>query len=125
MKFHHKIPCNECPWRKESAPGWLGGHGAEFYADALALNEAPACHLRDFGPFDDETALCVGALHTAKNGCISLYRAAGDADSAKDAVGRSDECFGHHSLFFRHHTGRQYQSPLIRALSPTTSGDAK
>lgn len=118
MRLIHKTPCNECPWRKTSAVGWLGGFTAEFYADALALNEAPACHLQDFGPDVDETAFCAGALAVAKNACVSLNRSSGDADAAKDVVGKRDDCFSHHSHFYEHHTdGDKYQSPILRALS--------
>lgn len=38
-------PCRECPWRRNSAPGWLGNHSA---GDFLALSEQGAhlpCHL--------------------------------------------------------------------------------
>ena len=36
--------CGECPWRKDSAPGWLGPHSAEEW-NALAHSDAPiACH---------------------------------------------------------------------------------
>ena len=117
MKLHHKKPCNECPWRKTSPSGWLGGLTADFYADALALNKAPACHLRDFGPSSDKTAFCVGALHTAKNSCVSLHRSAGKANLAKDFLGRSEECFEHYSVFFKYHTGKQYYSPIVRSLT--------
>lgn len=37
-------PCNECPWRRNSAPGWLGPYDAQKWLD-IAHGEAPiACH---------------------------------------------------------------------------------
>ena len=32
MKRQHIVPCKECPFRKESVPGWLGG---EEYQDGV------------------------------------------------------------------------------------------
>jgi hypothetical protein len=118
MKLYHKTPCNECPWRKESQAGWLGGHSPEFYADALALNETPACHCRDHGPDSDETAFCAGALSVMANACImpddSKHPGAAEA---RMAVGRRDDTFGHHALFYKHHThGEDYTSPMLRRL---------
>ena len=37
-------PCNECPWRRESAPGWLGPFDADDWL-MLAHSDLPiACH---------------------------------------------------------------------------------
>lgn len=37
-------PCNECPWRREAAAGWLGPHTAQEWCD-IAHGEGPvACH---------------------------------------------------------------------------------
>lgn len=39
-----KVPCNECPWRRKAAPGWLGPFTAGEWV-ALAHAEEPiACH---------------------------------------------------------------------------------
>lgn len=115
MKLYHKTPCAECPWRKEAVAGWTGGIGAEFYADALALNESPACHLRDAGPDDPDTAFCAGALAVAQNACILLDRTPG-AREAANQVGRRDDVFRHHVEFFQHHTSKPYVPPIIRRL---------
>ena len=38
------VPCTECPWRRESAPSFLGPHSPQEWRD-LAHSEAPiACH---------------------------------------------------------------------------------
>lgn len=115
MQLHHKTPCNECPWRNASAPGWLGGHTPEYYADAVQVgNEAHACHLRDYGPDDDDTAFCVGALATMANQCLIPHRSE-NATEARTIIGRRDDCFGHVALFYQHHAGHPYTHPLMRS----------
>jgi hypothetical protein len=38
-------PCNDCPWRRVAAPGWLGPMDADQWV-ALAHSDMPvACHL--------------------------------------------------------------------------------
>lgn len=113
MKLHHKVPCNECPWRKLCASGWLGGYAPEEYADAAQENEVPACHLRDRGPESEATAFCVGALATMANACISAWKSPG-GDEAKRLIGRRDDTFGHPREFYEHHTGRPYVPRILR-----------
>lgn len=44
MKQHEK-PCRECPWKRESAPGWVGNISPEEWV-ALAKGEAlVGCHV--------------------------------------------------------------------------------
>lgn len=87
MRCRHTTACAECPWRKESPAGWLGGWSPEFYTDAVQNNEVPACHLSDFGPDDDRTSM---------------------------RVGKRDDTFQHPALFYRHHAGQEYVHPLMR-----------
>ncbi len=37
-------PCPECPWKKDSAPGYFGGTDMYFYADALQTDARVICH---------------------------------------------------------------------------------
>lgn len=114
----HKTPCRECPWRRESVAGFLGGFSAEHYADIVQENQAPSCHLRDHGPGDPETAFCVGALHVAANACIGL-REPPHAEEAKRKIGRNEACFSHPREFFSHHThGGDYTPRMLRVMSP-------
>lgn len=40
----HKKPCSDCPWSRDSLPGWLGGETVEAWlAEAHSDNEIP-CH---------------------------------------------------------------------------------
>lgn len=116
MRLHHKVPCRECPWRKESAAGYLGGWPAEHYADAVQANEIPACHLRDHGPENKDTAFCVGALATSANACILPDKQPG-AKEARKEVGRREDCFGHPREFYQHHTGQEYVLRIFRKRS--------
>lgn len=113
MKLHHKTCCSECPWRTEALPGWLGGYEPEYYTDATMANEVPACHLRDHGPDNDNTGMCVGALSVMANGCVSAYRTYG-GDEARETIGRRDDTFKHPYAFFEHHKGQPYVHPLLR-----------
>lgn len=116
MRLYHKTPCNECPWRLLAAAGWLGGYPPEFYADAVAANEVPACHLRDSGPANDNTAMCAGALSAMANACISAWKTAG-GEAARMIVGKRDDTFRHPALFFLHHAGEPWVHPLMRRAS--------
>jgi len=38
-------PCAECPWRRDSVPGYLGPHSAEQWAKMAHSETAIACHM--------------------------------------------------------------------------------
>lgn len=121
MKLFRKVPCPQCPWRRKALPGWLGGimpsvtESASYYADAVGNNEIPPCHLVDFGPDDDRSRFCVGALATSRNQCIHPDKTRGAPEAARE-VGRRDDCFSHVREFYKHHTGEDYTSPLLRLI---------
>lgn len=115
MKLRHTEPCKECPWRKDSLQGYLGGHDPEMYADAVAANEVTACHCRDFGPDDDRTSMCAGALAVAANACILPHRTEGGPE-ARERVGRRNDCFGHPAFFYEYHAGKPYTPFLLRKM---------
>lgn len=115
MKLRHKTPCNQCPWRKNSAPGYLGGNAPEVYADAVQRNTVPACHQRDHGWDNPRSAMCAGALAVMQNSCIEpRYNGTwGDADK----VGKRDDCFKWVRDFYRYHAGKEYVHPLMRRIT--------
>lgn len=115
MKLRHKDPCAECPWRKNAPAGYLGGHAAEYYADAVSANEIPPCHLQDKGPDNPKSSFCVGALSVAANSCISPHNTDG-AVEAKTVIGKRDDTFKWVRDFFKHHTGRDYMPFLLRKM---------
>ena len=86
MKIYHKKPCKDCPWRKDSPKGYLGGHDPNFYADAITYGEIPACHLKDYGPDSDETAFCAGAASVMANSCKVPFKQEGAAEMVKRSV---------------------------------------
>lgn len=105
----HRRPCAECPWRKTSLQGYLGGNDAYTYADAISCNEAPDCHLND-------GAFCVGALTTANNCATQLHRTQGAMEAQERILEpRSDEFFWHPSAFFEYHSfGEKWKSRFQR-----------
>lgn len=117
MKLCHTTPCPECPWRLIAPAGWLGGWSPEYYTDAVLNNEVPACHNQDFGPDDDRTAMCAGALSVMANGAVSAWKTEG-GDEARPIVGRRDDTFKHPIFFYQHHShGEEYVHPLARKKS--------
>lgn len=115
MELKHKKACAECPWRKESLKGYLGGHSAEFYTDVVAMNEIPACHLKDYGPNSRKTAMCAGALSVAKKSCIIPHKTQG-ATEARNEIPHNDETFGHYTQFYKYHADKDYVPYIIRKL---------
>ena len=70
-----KVPCNECPFRKDSMRGWLAGYTPQ-ELHSIVMNEVGfPCHMthteedlewEDAGT--DEHPLCAGALRYMKKG---------------------------------------------------------
>ena len=115
MKLKHKTPCKECPWKKDSLKGFLGGWTPESYADAVAMNEIPCCHLVDHGPQDNKSAFCVGALATASNSCIQPHKTPG-AIEAKKKIGKREDCFQWVRDFYEYHAEKKYIPFLQRMI---------
>lgn len=62
-------PCNECPWRREAAPGHLGPHTAEEWAAAIHTEVAIACHktIESDGEWEGSIRQCAGAAQVRTN----------------------------------------------------------
>lgn len=45
----HKTPCSDCPFRRDSLNGWLGGHTSEFFMQLAFSDELYDCHAK-IGP---------------------------------------------------------------------------
>jgi hypothetical protein len=62
-------PCGECPWRRESIPGWLGPFTAAEWLALTGSDEPVACHTTI--EVDDEwtprTRQCAGAAVYRRN----------------------------------------------------------
>lgn len=108
-----KTPCVECPFRRDSASGYLGGYTPEMYLDAVKSPASLACH-RSKGFHEGEIEqqrLCTGlAAFRANIGHIAsvLHPAYGAvptvAHESTQFVGSDDETyFGTEQEFYDHH----------------------
>ena len=108
-KLVHTTPCKECPFRRASAPGWLGASTPEgFLSSTLAEFHMP-CHMAiDYEDPDWEeeqlpdAPLCAGSLIFLKNTCKVprdplLVAARGQVDADRVNV------FGFGPEFLEHH----------------------
>lgn len=43
-KRQHKTPCSDCPWARESLPGWLGGATADDWVQRAHGEDLVECH---------------------------------------------------------------------------------
>jgi hypothetical protein len=71
MKSLSDKPCNECPFRKKSLPGWLGQHTIDEIYEFKNSDENFTCHLtRETG----KEHMCAGYVHFRNNHCqMSKY----------------------------------------------------
>lgn len=104
-------PCDECPWRRESAAGWLGPYDAEKWLRLAHSDQAIACHqtVGKGQTWGEEGVLqCRGAAqYRANTAKLPRYRqvAVGPADPWK-IFGNAQE--------FRDHHERKPSSPKPR-----------
>ena len=89
--------CNDCPWRRNATPGWLGPQTAEEWLD-IAHSEAPvACHqtIRGGGDWEDgRTRQCLGlAVFRANIGKRSRFPKVATAEPDKERVFSWDDEF--------------------------------
>lgn len=111
LKFRQ--PCNDCPWRRNAASGWLGADTPEgFMAMTLQGHDcatAGPCHQSiDYGDPDwretqyPQSALCVGALQFLNNWLRQPYGP--DLVEACRAVGTNENVFARPEEFLRYHS---------------------
>ncbi len=77
-ELRHTRPCGQCPWRRESAPGWLGSSSPEEFLFTTNSEAPMPCHCAiDYTDPDWKSTqfpsapLCAGALVFLKNSCKS------------------------------------------------------
>ena len=100
----HSVPCRECPFRRKSAPGWLGAsQPGEFLQLADSAHRTP-CHMHvDYESStwqrDAQAApQCVGRSVFAANRCKRMEGGLLKADPDRDAVfSRPHEFVAHHA----------------------------
>ncbi len=44
-KVQHKRPCSDCPWRRDSLPGWLGAIGFAEWLQVAHSDSRVDCHV--------------------------------------------------------------------------------
>jgi len=93
-------PCKECPWRRESAGGWLGPWTAEEWVALANSDEAIACHttIEIDGVWTARTKQCAGAASYRK----ATGKVPRDRQVACGPV--QDNCFTNRVEFLDHHT---------------------
>lgn len=110
MKLRHKKPCNECPFRRVSPAGWLGGYEPEEFTSQIQFDGPPLpCHktirqdeTNDYAALPDYVSMCAGALIHMKNSCKAPYHEQyGDALSKIEAD--PENVFNWPHEFLNHH----------------------
>lgn len=109
MRLAQKVACAECPLRRDSAPGYLGGYSPEMYIDVLHGPASIACHKFLKNPLDQQH-VCTGVAafranvgHVCKiNGHIT------GAQDSTDFVGPDREnFFASDAEFLAHHRNKR------------------
>lgn len=98
-----KEPCNECPWRRKAAPGWLGPYDANDWIKTAQSDTAIACHktIKQSGAWEG-TKQCRGASIFRSNiGKMSRDPRVVVSESDFDSV------FGSPEEFILHHEGEE------------------
>lgn len=102
-----KVPCNECPWRREAAPGWLGPLDAHEWLETVHSDIAIACHktIPEGGYHDDDVwenstmRQCAGAAQFRRN----VFKSPRDPSVAVARERDDTEIFGTNTEFKEHH----------------------
>lgn len=107
MKVARKASCAECPLRRDSIAGYLGGYSPEMYLDVLHGDASLACHSsKGFHQGTIETQhVCTGvAAYRANVGHVCFST----AHDSTVAIGEDREhYFGSPSEFHDHHAPGQ------------------
>jgi hypothetical protein len=110
-------PCAECPFRKKSAPGWIGGHqNVGEIIDIVEAGHKFPCHTRvnrfmeiqrecgcepDFEEACEQSPTCMGALSFLAN-CLKLPRNPYVALQVR-IVGKNPDVFSSRKAMTYHH----------------------
>lgn len=112
-KFNHppaKGTCAECPLRRDSTPGALGGWTADMYLHGLASIADFACHMSKGFIADDLTSTrsCTGVANFRCNAGIAKLLPPGNARTAAEHAGPNEtDVFATFTEFYRHHHGKE------------------
>lgn len=104
MKNNLKTPCAECPFRKNSAPGWLGGETVQDTFQHVSGEGDFACHMTRQKK-RAQMSRCRGSLLFMKksgkrpqynDGLVRIFRELGQPDTSN--ILSVPEFFNHHSV---------------------------
>lgn len=122
-----KQQCNDCPWRRNAFPGWLGNSTVEnFLATTLGESHMPCHQTIDYE--DDEwkdtqlpdAPFCAGSLIFFQN-YFKMPRDEKLCDAVKAVKRNPEEIFTQPAEFLAYHGGTafmmQWTSPLWGALT--------
>jgi hypothetical protein len=104
-----KTPCNDCPFRKNSLPGWLADYSPLQLHSIVMSETAFPCHLaqQEFVEWKDvgtkNNPVCAGSLRYMKKGAKMPRRADLAALIKKIDVGSCDNILSI-TEFFEHHS---------------------
>lgn len=101
-------PCNECPWRRVAAPGWLGPHTAMKWVEIIHGEEPIACHktIKDVGE-DGRGDWDHPAMRQCRGAAIFREHVMKSPRDPNIAMGPADpdKVFVTNAEFIAHHTG--------------------
>lgn len=105
-------PCNQCPYRRESLPGYLGdaNYQPEVFLQQLDCRDMHPCHMAvDWNDYTEEDLLkakkCTGALQFMNNS-LRIHRNREIAELQK-TVGKNENVFQWKSEFINHHKEKE------------------
>ena len=106
--FTQKKMCKQCPFRKNSAQGWLGDYTASEIIQVIRNEEHFYCHSKvDYDKEDWKDTLdgkphCAGALQMSKNMC-KMPREKSHGEAVRNIVVEGNH-IGSVEKFIKHHT---------------------
>lgn len=127
MKRTLRQPCNDCPFRRVSTPGWLGAGDPDYFISAALADEfggdrcegnvAEPCHKTiDYSDgwqdrLGDEAEVCVGALIFYRNvNAYKLPRQPERSDLVRGVKPDHETVFSTAEEFADHHEGSWFKS---------------
>lgn len=111
MKLDLTKPCNACPFRRKSAPGWLGPWRPEEIIFALGREVFPCHKTIPHGeeivlPEDDRLQGCAGAAIFLNNKCERSRHPQNAEHQAKVGMDKA-KVFSNSSEFINHHISKK------------------
>lgn len=107
MYVGHKTPCDACPFRKNSVPGWLGADTAEGFIQNINADVHLPCHSHvdyerdDWRKQAEKAPFCAGAMQMMRNcGKLPLDP---ELVKARNQYERNPDVFAFPHFFIEHH----------------------